>query len=182
MKNESTRAAAPRKDQSGTRGGNAPAKKKYYRRPHRPTLGVRVFIALMCALLAFLLAVVVAYYCGYRYICIEREDGELVRFVGRVDATGTPYAGRLYYSSGIKAKINTAAGRIEYSNGATYSGDLVDFYRDGVGTLTLKNGDEYTGEFKGDVITGRGVYKFSGGDVYEGEFIAGVKEGTGRYT
>ena len=104
MKNESTRAAAPRKDQSGTRGGNAPAKKKYYRRPHRLTLGVRVFIALMCALLAFLLAVVVAYYCGYRYICIEREDGELVRFVGRVDATGTPYAGRLYYSSGSRQR------------------------------------------------------------------------------
>lgn len=133
MGNETKRAPSGSRSggSAGRRsGGAAGTKKKYYRRPHRLTIGVRIFIALMCALLAFLLAIVAAYYCGYRYITARRADGSVVRYVGKVrESDGRPISGRLYYSNGVSARINTETGMIEYSNGAVYLGDMVDFYR-----------------------------------------------------
>ena len=181
--NAQGRGAPDRRAGSTRAGGKAPVKKKYYRRRHRLTLGTRIFISFIFALLALLLIAVAAYSRGYRYVTVKHNDGGLVRFAGKIDRdSGKPLGGRLFYSSGAAAKLDESGERLSYSDGSVYVGELDDFYREGSGTLTLKNGDEYTGEFKDNVITGKGVYSFSGGDVYEGDLIAGVKEGTGKYT
>ena len=47
------------------------------------------------------------YYSGIRYIKMNTEDGGTVKFFGRVDSEGDPMTGKLYYSSGITAEVES---------------------------------------------------------------------------
>ena len=45
-------------------------------------------------------------------------------------------------------------GRLTYSDGSTYLGEMQDFKRDGAGILMKPSGDRYEGEFQNDSATG----------------------------
>ncbi len=70
---------------------------------------------------------------------------------------------------------------VNYSDGSTYSGTIVDGRKHGTGRFVFANGDEYAGEFRNDLREGRGVYHYASGARYDGEFLAGKRQGAGTY-
>jgi len=121
------------------------------------------------------------YFSGYRYIKYSTEaHGEIV-FVGKVDGSGKPAEGKVYYADGRTAEYNGEEKKLTYSNGESYVGELSSFLCHGKGSYYFTNGDIYNGDFVYDEMTGNGSYKYSLGDSYVGGFVNGKKEGIGKY-
>lgn len=107
-----------------------------------------------------------------------------------------------------KAKVDSKVTRkvIEFENGDTYDGDVLDGEMTGKGRYTYSNGDIYEGDFvsgkrcgKGkylwfsgscasyegdysdDKRSGKGRLEFANGDSYEGEFCGDEMTGSGTY-
>ncbi|MBQ7974022.1 MAG: hypothetical protein IJ295_03670, partial [Clostridia bacterium] len=57
---------------------------------------------------------------------------------------------------------------INYPNGDTYSGQVEDNKKHGIGAYTFKSGARYEGQFEDDQKQGRGLYYFINGDVMIG--------------
>ena len=135
------------------------------------------------ALAVFLLAIGIAAIFGARNTNLTLSDGEEIRFTGLFDRNGNPISGTIYYANGLSAEIDLDAGRVTYSDGTVYLGQLDgDYRRSGQGSITWRNGDSYEGDFLADKLSGSGVYTFKSGDVYEGDFLDGKKHGRGKYT
>ena len=70
-----------------------------------------------------------------------------------------------------------------YTNGDTYSGDLLNGVRHGQGTYTWANGDVYVGLFdKFGYMNGQGTKTYANGDVYKGEVYYSYANGEGTRT
>ena len=111
------------------------------KKPRRNKL-VTVSIIIAAAVLCLVIVYIILYKIGFRpYVRIETESGEKIKFSGMVDDSGNPIKGRLFYSDGSSANVNSETGEIVYSNGNVYSGTLVDLQKSGLGTLTFENGD-----------------------------------------
>ena len=91
-----------------------------------------IIIASAAALLV--IALVVAYLCGVRYITSETGDGLDVRFFGVVDSEGQPTSGVINYSDGKSAKV-ADDGSLTYSSGDVYTGELRGMLKHGKGKL-----------------------------------------------
>ncbi len=135
------------------------------------------------AVAVFLAAFLFLHSIGFRYVTIERTDGEKVKFIGVADKSGRLYEGTVYFPGGSSARLS-GGDTLTYADGNVYTGEMNElFLRDGVGKLTFKEtGDIYVGEFINDVIYGRGEYRYANGDVYVGDFAGSVKHGEGTYT
>ena len=151
-----------------------------YRKRSRISFPKLMAIIIAAAAVLLVIALVVAYMCGVRYITSETGDGLKVRFFGTVDSDGNPKSGMLSYSDGKTGKI-TEDGSIYYSSGDVYTGELEGMLKHGKGKLTGANGDVYEGEFAYDVINGTGILTASG-NTFEGSFVDGKFDGEGVYT
>lgn len=77
---------------------------------------------------------------------------------------------------------DTETAEIEYENGDSYSGPIVQGARSGEGTYTFQNGDIYVGTFVNGLFNGKGIYTTESGDMYEGNFVEGQILGQGLAT
>ena len=141
-----------------------------------------LLVIFIFAVLAVIAVFVVAWNMGIRYLKVEYDDGSFIKFFGRVDDHGDPYTGKLYFSTGGTAKVDMESGRVEYSNGDVYEGQMKNLLREGSGKIVFASGDSYTGDFVADKITGSGLFRYSNGDEYEGALLDGKREGYGTYT
>ncbi|MDB5815030.1 MAG: hypothetical protein JWN23_2147 [Rhodocyclales bacterium] len=74
----------------------------------------------------------------------------------------------------------TGKGRFVWSNGQSYDGDWRDDVADGEAIVVFANGDRYQGQVKDGVPDGRGSKQFSNGDNYSGQFSKGIFDGEGN--
>ena len=135
---------------------------KYSKKKHRSpakTIGFAALIAVGLLIITF----IVIYAMGYRYMKADTENG-YIKFFGKVNGSGTPVSGTLYYSDGTKGEIDFRESKVTYSDGTVYEGTLTALQRNGNGTLTYPNGDVYRGAFVNAKITGKGEYVFANGD------------------
>ena len=154
-----------------------------------------VYFLLMILAAALIVGAVIftVYKSGLRYITINTGEHGVIKFIGRVDGSGDPVSGNVYFADGSTGELerqsdggsgNGQAGlcfKLTYSNGDVYVGELDHFLRHGQGTLSYQGGDVYEGSFSYDEIDGYGVYAYIGGDVYTGDFVNGRKTGSGTY-
>ncbi len=61
-------------------------------------------------------------------------------------------------------------GSYTYPDGAVYTGEWYEFYRDGKGIMEWSNGAKYQGQWKRNKKSGKGKFNHHAGDVYEGIF------------
>ncbi len=73
-------------------------------------------------------------------------------------------------------------GRVEWSNGDVYEGDVQRGQREGQGRFTWQNGQVYQGAWHQDLPHGPGRLRFADGNVYEGTVASGLPHGPGTYT
>jgi hypothetical protein len=71
-------------------------------------------------------------------------------------------------------------GKIKFTNGEIYVGEIKGERENGVGTTNFINGDKYIGEYKDGKKNGKGKYTFANGNEYTGEFKDGEKHGWGK--
>jgi hypothetical protein len=75
--------------------------------------------------------------------------------------------------------------KIQYSNGDSYSGEVVNGLKSGNGQYTWANGCSYNGDWANDTMHGSGTYTFSAsdeGDSLSGSFSNGVPDGQCTYS
>jgi serine/threonine protein kinase len=87
-------------------------------------------------------------------------------------------AARLRAAEAGKVDLQGAE-RIQYSDGAVYTGQLVDGRRDGLGVVELPSGERQAGEWKDDRLNGLAVLTLPDGRRYEGEWKMQVRDGLG---
>ena len=73
-------------------------------------------------------------------------------------------------------------GKLNLSDGTTYSGKFENGFCSGHGVMQFENGDVYEGEFANGKYGGHGVFTRSDGMKYEGQFKNGLVEGLGLIT
>jgi hypothetical protein len=99
-------------------------------------------------------------------------------------ANGTRYAGefrhgvmdghgRITFSTGYSIEADWRAGKMDrgkivWSTGEQYEGDIQNYVPNGIGTMIWKNGDHYVGDFQAGRREGRGTYTYSNGATQEG--------------
>jgi hypothetical protein len=88
------------------------------------------------------------------------------------------------YTGNFKNGQYEGQGTSKWTEGTTrytYTGQYVNSYFKGKGTLTW-DGNKYVGEFNNDIRTGYGVLTWSSGEKYEGNFVDGKLNGQGTMT
>jgi len=75
--------------------------------------------------------------------------------------------------------ILDGAADIRWSDGARYSGEIVDGRPEGTGVLVNGKGDRFEGEWKDGKLNGHGSVAWTNGDRYEGDWVDGKAEGHG---
>ena len=124
-----------------------------------------IIIVIFCIVLAVALTVGVIYLMGYRYTRYNFAEGYSVTFVGKVNGENQPVSGRITFNSGEKsglsASVDSATGKIVYSNGDVYEGQTKDLLRHGNGKLTFADGRIYEGEFVADEASGAGKMTYA---------------------
>mmetsp|Transcript_40409 Transcript_40409/g.35867 ORF Transcript_40409/g.35867 Transcript_40409/m.35867 type:complete len:84 (-) Transcript_40409:867-1118(-) len=59
----------------------------------------------------------------------------------------------------------------KFPSGATYEGEWIGSFKDGIGTMIWSDGARYEGDWKDNKKHGKGKFYFTDGDYFEGEFI-----------
>ena len=144
-----------------------------YDLPSKRSILKTVALALAVLLVVWLILLIF----GLRLTKVAYDGGKSYSYCGFMWGDA-PTLGKWNCSDGSSAKVG--GGRVKYSDGSTYSGDLSGFLRDGQGTLTLADGSVYTGGFKNDLYEGNGKLVFADGSTYEGGFSGGLYEGHGE--
>ncbi|MBW9173345.1 dynamin family protein [Clostridium estertheticum] len=73
--------------------------------------------------------------------------------------------------------IEDCVGKIYYTNGECYNGDIKFLIKHGKGELRYESGETYQGEFQNDKVHGHGTYYFNNGTKFIGEFIDAIRIG-----
>lgn len=162
----------------------------------RFSLRIYLIAIVLTALAAVAVTVGIIMNSGARYTTYPTSEHGDIKFVGKVDKSGIPIEGTVYYADGLTAEVSKAKTAVKsqgedglevytikltYSNGDIYEGETVYFLRHGSGTLTFAGGDRYEGEFVFDDMEGKGSYYYLGGDEYTGEFADNQKSGQGTF-
>ena len=95
------------------------------------------------ALALCLVAALIMLILGFGYVTTTVNDTE-IRYFG-IMRDGTPTFGWLRDSEGKRGFI--VGGRVKYSDGSRYEGEMVGFYYNGQGRYTDSDGNVYTGGF-----------------------------------
>ena len=135
---------------------------------------------ILVALVIIAVVGIILYAIGCRYIS---DAG--VKFIGFVK-DGQPVKGTVKYQNGLSGELtkqaDSAFGRIVYSTGDVYEGEIKGILRHGEGTITIKSTDEVCkGSFVNDKLTGYVECVSPNGAVYTGEVVDGNKHGVGKY-
>lgn len=138
-----------------------------------------VFV-LIAALFIIAASGIIVYSSGYRYIS---ADG--VKYSGFVE-NGQPVNGNIKYPDGITGKLtkekDSPVGKIVYSTGDVFEGEIKGIVRHGKGTITYKQtGEVYSGDFVDDKLTGYAECTSPDGSSYKGEVLDGKKHGVGKH-
>jgi hypothetical protein len=78
-----------------------------------------------------------------------------------------------------KSGAVSGSGKIEWINGESFTGTLVDGRKQGKGRFNWVGGQWYEGDWVDDRATGHGVIQFPGGNRYQGAVIDGDPQGRG---
>ncbi len=106
----------------------------------------------------------------------SREDGQVVTGNGRVEwSNGDVYIGDLLRS------IRQGKGEFVWANGQRYSGDWVQNKATGKGKIIFPNGNQYEGTVVDGTPEGEGQMSYASGDLYKGQVSAGIPHGRGNY-
>ena len=103
-------------------------------------------------------------------------DDKSSTFRIHVDAFDNRYEGE--WKNGKKH----GTGRMNFANGAHYTGNWIDDMATGEGMFIWKNGDQYEGQIQNGQRHGKGLYRFTNGDTYTGDWVEDKKEGYGVST
>lgn len=103
---------------------------------------------------------------------VAAPAGEVVLVAG-----DTTYRGS-FAPSGAGGTVN-GSGRVEWTNGESYVGTLVDGRKQGKGRFNWVGGQWYEGDWTDDRAVGQGVIQFAGGNRYEGSVLDGEPSGRG---
>lgn len=104
------------------------------------------------------------------------------KFIGKSE-NGQIVSGTLKLNDGTEAKIDAVNQTIEYSNGDSYKGGIVNGLRQGYGVMKFSaTGDVYEGYFSNDQLTGNGKFIYANGDLYEGSVLDSKKHGYGKFS
>lgn len=134
-----------------------------------------VAVALAALLVVWLILLIF----GLRLTTVKSDDGRSFSYFGFMWG-GTPTAGKWNCSDGTSAKVG--GGKVKYSDGSVYEGNLQGFLKNGQGTLTLADGSKYIGGFENDLYSGSGELTLADGTTYKGGFAKGLYEGQGEIT
>ncbi len=85
------------------------------------------------------------------------------------------------FASDPKTGVISGNGKIEFTDGRSYQGNLKNGRKTGVGTHRWADGLRYEGDWVDDVQTGRGKLVFVNGDSYDGDFVANERTGQGVF-
>jgi hypothetical protein len=94
-----------------------------------------------------------------------------------VQSGDTRYKGLFVREEG---QVVTGSGRVEWSNGDAYEGQLLRSRRHGKGELVWANGQRYKGDWVDDKPSGQGQLRFANGNQYEGAVLDGQPQGLGE--
>lgn len=143
-----------------------------YRLPALKEMLISAAIAFgVCIAIALILVIT-----GLRFVSVTADNDTYYRYFGWI-YKGAPVLGSLHGSDGTNASIY--GGKVVYSDGSTYWGELKDFAKNGKGTVKYKDGSAFDGEFKNDLPHGKGTFVRSDGSGYSGDYIKGLYEGNG---
>ena len=78
-----------------------------------------------------------------------------------------------------KSGAVSGSGTVEWTNGESYTGMLVDGRKHGKGRFNWVGGQWYEGDWDADRAVGYGVIRFAGGNRYEGAVVDGEPNGRG---
>ena len=67
------------------------------------------------------------------------------------------------------------------SNGAIYTGELLNGMKDGYGQQVWQDGSKYDGQWLQDQANGHGTLIHADGDIYEGQWLNDKAHGHGTY-
>jgi hypothetical protein len=95
-----------------------------------------------------------------------------------IEAGGQRYTGRFVRDGALL----TGNGRITFTNGDVYVGDLLNSQRHGQGEFVWASGQRYRGTWNRDIPQGQGTLTFANGNRYEGAVVQGVPHGAGQMT
>ncbi len=87
---------------------------------------------------------------------------------------------RKIITEGIWHEGNIVYGRIFFSNGDIYEGEMKNSHPDGKGKISYSNGEIYEGDFKQGEMTGKGIFTFSDRTQYIGDIENGFFKGNGK--
>ncbi len=92
--------------------------------------------------------------------------------------------GKVTYAGALSSNAITGRGVYTWADGSTYTGDVVDGVRHGVGTFVAAGGyPRYQGEWREGLRHGRGLLTYdASGNAYDGQWVADAREGLGTLT
>ena len=87
---------------------------------------------------------------------------------------------RKIITEGVWLKGNIVFGRIFFSNGDIYEGEIKNSFPHGKGKMIYSNNEKYEGEFQNGEMTGKGKFIFSDKTEYDGQLENGLFNGRGK--
>ncbi|XP_028650659.2 ankyrin repeat and MYND domain-containing protein 1 [Erpetoichthys calabaricus] len=87
----------------------------------------------------------------------------------------------LIVARGISPDPATHSEQVNMRVDHSYSGDLVDMKKHGMGVQEWADGSTYKGQFQNDMKHGFGVFTWPNGEIYKGEFYKDHRHGHGVY-
>ena len=79
-------------------------------------------------------------------------------------------------NNSINQNSNLIHINIQFGNGDSYHGEVLNNKKHGNGEYNFSNGENYKGEFSEGLFNGKGIYKYNNGDIYNGEWKNGKKK------
>ena len=81
----------------------------------------------------------------------------------------------------LHGKAMVFDGHLNFKNGNTYEGHILNGTLHGHGQLKFPDNSLYTGSFKSNTITGQGLFCWPNGSHYIGDFLTGLRHGQGEF-
>lgn len=102
-------------------------------------------------------------------------------FFQKAGILGERQSNGAYFSGYVIDNIPNGYCEFVLPDGTHYEGNNVDFVREGFGKTSWENGDYYIGNYENDQANGYGEYYFVDGDYYKGNHLNDEPHGYGEY-
>ena len=99
------------------------------------------------------------------------RNGTITVNANRVEESTTSYKATVYYHGQVDSNgKENGVGRLEWSSGDMYEGEIQDKNAHGFGRYIWSNGSYYIGNFEKNLMNGKGMYRYASGKIQEGVF------------